>query len=55
MLYATPRPIVRLVIIPVRTLKGIPMRYIVPRIQLTANATGNNVTTPSVALFPVNR
>jgi len=46
---------VRLVIIPANTLKGIPMRYIVPRIQLTENATGSRVMAPSEALAPVSQ
>jgi len=39
MLYATPRPTVRLVIIPVMTWNGIPSRYIMPRIHATLITT----------------
>jgi hypothetical protein len=55
MLYATPSPTARLVIMPVRTLNGMPSRYIVPRIHVTLNRTGSSVTAPRVALPSVIR
>jgi hypothetical protein len=54
-LYATPNPTVRLVIVPVTTLNEIPMRNIVPRIHATENNTGNNVTPPRLADPSVTR